>query len=66
MKNNGGKRCMLKGRMDRAGKGLWKCGTVMGRKVHIEVKNRVSEKTPCDGRTKEGRKEGWTHGWTPN
>ena len=46
---------MLKGRMNKAEKGLWKCGTVMGRKVHIEVKNRVSEKTPCDGRTKEGK-----------
>ena len=59
MKNNGGKRCMLKGKMDRAGKSLWKCRTEVGRKVHIEVKNRVSEKTPCDGRLKEGWKDTW-------
>ena len=61
---------MLKGRKDRAEKGLRKCGTVMRRKVYTGVKNRVSEKSPCDGRTKEGgkegrkdgRKEGWKDG----
>ena len=53
---------MLKGRKDRAEKGLRKCGTVMRRKVHTGVKNRVSEKSPYDGRTKKGGKEGRIEG----